>query len=238
MSDRITRVLLVEDEEDAREILGFYLDTIFDEVEVASDGQEGFDKFVDNLKHNKYYDVIVTDIQMPNKDGLTMLEEIASMHEEQKFIIVSAFKDEEYLFRSINLNVVSYFVKPLVVENIMGILKKVKKSILESSVPVQIIEEKEIKPIKINAVYTYDKSKKLLYDGKEIVNLSKKETLLVDAMIQKKGEINTNETLKKSVWENDNTSDATLRTVIKRVKDKISKNDFIVSKKGLGYIIE
>ncbi len=39
MSDLITRVLLVEDEEDAREILEFYLDTIFDEVEIACDGK-------------------------------------------------------------------------------------------------------------------------------------------------------------------------------------------------------
>ena len=236
MSERITRVLLVEDEEDAREILGFYLDTIFDEVEVASNGQEGFDKFLNNYENKKLFDVIVSDIKMPKKDGLTMLEEISAINEEQKFIIVSAFKDEEYLFRSINLNVISYFVKPLVVENIMQILKKVKKSILES-VPSRVIEEKIEKPIKINSTYTYDKSKNLLYDGKEIVNLSKKETLLLKAMINKKGEINTNENLKKDVWKDVNTSDATLRTVIKRVKDKIAKNDFIVSKKGLGYMI-
>ncbi len=204
-------------------------------LKVASNGQEGFDKFLKEKESNRFYDVIVTDIQMPQKDGLTMLEEIAAIHEEQKFIIVSAYKDEEYLFRSINLNVISYFVKPLVVENIMQILKKVKKSILEST-SIQVIIEN--KPVKINSMYTYDKSKKLLYDGKEIVNLSKKETLLLDAMINKKGEINTNESLKKSVWNDVNTSDATLRTVIKRVKDKISKNDFIVSKKGLGYIIE
>ncbi len=46
-----------------------------------------------------------------------------------------------------------------------------KKSILEST-SIQVIIEN--KPVKINSMYTYDKSKKLLYDGKEIVNLSKK----------------------------------------------------------------
>ena len=233
---RTTKALLVEDEEDAREILSFYLDTVFDEVEVASNGQEGFDKFLKEKQENRFYDVIISDIQMPKKDGLTMLEEIAAIKEEQKFIIVSAYKDEEYLFRSINLNVISYFVKPLVVENIMQILKKVKKSILKDSESKFDIEDKKV--IKLNSTYTYNHEKKLLYDGKELVSLSKKETLLLDAMATKKGEINTNEFLKKSVWNDVNTSDATLRTVIKRVKDKISKNDFIVSKKGLGYIIE
>ena len=237
MSDRITRVLLVEDEEDAREILEFYLDTVFDEVKIASNGEEGFNIFKEDFKKEKIFDVIVTDIQMPKKDGLTMLEDISLLYEKQKFIIISAYKDEEYLFRSINLNVISYFVKPLVVENIMQILKKLRKSILEK--PQGKVEVKtEIKLIKINKTYLYDISKKLLYEGKELVNLSKKETLLLDAFMSKKGEINTNEMLKKAVWDDINTSDATLRTVIKRVKDKVSKDDFIVSKKGLGYIIK
>jgi len=234
---RITRALLVEDEEDAREILKFYLDTVFDEVEIASDGQEGLDKFLQKKKKEKYFDVVVTDIQMPKKDGLIMIEEMASIEESQKFIIVSAHKDEEFLFRSINLNVMGYFVKPLVVENIMQLLKKVKKSILEKTVVSQR-EEVEIKLVKINDTFTYDKKKRLLYEENSMVNLSKKETLLLDTMIKRKSEINTIETLKMEVWNNTNISDATLRTAIKRLKDKIAKNDFIISKKGLGYIIE
>ena len=60
----ITRVLLVEDEEDAREILEFYLDTIFDEVEIAKDGQEGISKFKEYFEKNKTFDLVLTDIQM------------------------------------------------------------------------------------------------------------------------------------------------------------------------------
>lgn len=235
MVNKITRVLLVEDEEDAREILSFYLNTVFDEVEVASNGLEGLELFEANFKEKKLFDVIVTDIKMPILDGLAMIEKITELHEEQKFIIVSAYKDEEYLFRSINLNVISYFVKPLVVENIMQILKKVKKTILEKT---ENIEEKNSELIKINNSFTYSLVKKLLYKNGEIVNLSKKEILLLDTMILKRGEIVTIEYLKKSIWNDSTTSDATLRTVIKRVKDKISEEDFITSKKGLGYIIE
>ena len=234
---KITRVLLVEDEEDAREILGFYLDTIFDEVEIACNGEEGLDKFLQNEKDKKSFDVIVTDIQMPKKDGMTMIEEMATIKEDQKFIIVSAHKDEEFLFRSINLNVMGYFVKPLVVENIMQLLKKVKKSILEKT-EISQNEKTEFNLIKINDTFNYDKKKKLLFEANTMVSLSKKETLLLDAMIKRKNEINSIETLKMAVWNNNDISDATLRTAIKRLKDKIAKDDFIVSKKGLGYIIE
>lgn len=234
MSDLSTRVLLVEDEEDAREILSFYLDTVFDEVQIACDGQEGLEFYKKAYDENRAFDLVLTDIKMPNLDGLSMLEKITQINEEQKFIIVSAYKDEEYLFKSINLNVVSYFVKPLEVKNIMELLKKVKVKVLEDKSKTS----SENKILKLNENYTYNEDLNLLYKDDVLVDLSKKEILLIQALVNDIKEIKTKEYLKKFIWDNKETSDATLRTVIKRVKDKIASNDFIVSKKGLGYIIE
>ncbi len=234
MNNLITRVLLVEDEEDAREILSFYLDTIFDEVEIACDGKEGLDLYTKSFNENKAFDLVLTDIQMPNKDGLSMIEDITKINEDQKFIIVSAYKDEEYLFKSINLNVISYFVKPLEVKNIMEMLKKVKTKVLEEKSKIEIQEEN----IVLNSTYTFNTKTNILYKNEESVNLSKKETLLIQALTTNIKEIKTKEFLKDFIWNDNTTSDATMRTVIKRVKDKIADNDFIVSKKGLGYLIE
>jgi len=233
MSDLITRVLLVEDEEDAREILSFYLDTIFDEIKIAKDGQEGFDYYKNLYDKNKTFDLVLTDIKMPNKDGLTMIDEITALNDDQKFIIVSAYKDEEYLFRSIGLNVISYFVKPLEVKNMMEILKKVKTKVLEDKSSQEKIEE----IIAFNDTYFFNTKTNILFTKDDTVNLSKKETLLIQALVTNMKEIKTKEFLKEFIWNDSETSDATMRTVIKRVKDKISDNDFIVSKKGLGYII-
>jgi len=235
MSEVITRVLLVEDEEDAREILSFYLDTIFDEVQIACDGQEGLDVYKKYHEENKTFDLVLTDIKMPNKDGLTMVDDITALNEDQKFIIVSAYKDEEYLFRSIGLNVISYFVKPLEVKTVMEMLKKVKTKVLEDkSSKQEVLDE----VINLNQTYSYNTKTNLLYKGNDLINLSKKEVLLLQALITNIKEIKTKEYLKEFIWDDANTSDATMRTVIKRVKDKVSDDDFIVSKKGLGYIIE
>ncbi|KAB7884566.1 response regulator transcription factor [Poseidonibacter ostreae] len=234
MNDLITRVLLVEDEEDAREILSFYLDTIFDEVEIAEDGQIGFDKYKNSLEENKAFDLVLTDIKMPNKDGLSMIEDITDLNDNQKFIIVSAFKDEEYLFKSIGLNVISYFVKPLEVKNIMEILKKVKTKVLEDKSKVEV----ELEVINLNKTYSFNTKTNLLYKGENLISLSKKEILLLQALTSNIKEIKTKEFLKEFIWSDVKTSDATMRTVIKRVKDKVHDDDFIVSKKGLGYIIE
>ncbi len=235
MSDLTTRVLLVEDEEDAREILSFYLDTIFDEIEIASNGEEGVQKYIELHKKNKTFDLVLTDIRMPKKDGLEMIEDITSINENQKFIIVSAYKDEEYLFKSINLNVLSYFVKPLEVNNIMEILKKVKDKVLEDKKNISSVDNEVI----LNKDFIVNLQTKQLYNkDKELINLSKKETLLLLALVINIQDIKSKEYLKKKIWDDISASDATLRTLIKRVKDKISLNDFIVSKKGKGYMIE
>ncbi len=233
MNDIKTRVLLVEDEEDAREILEFYLTTVFDEVQIAINGQEGYDLCIKNKKSNQFFDVIITDIKMPKKDGMTMIEEITEIIPDQKYIVVSAYKDEEYLFRSIGLNVLGYFVKPLAVDNIMDMLKKVKDKVLRDKE-----EAHDDNIVVLNQTYTYNKSKNTLFKAGLSVKLSKKELFLVKVLIEDLGNIVTKQMLKEKIWEDLNTSDATMRTIIKRVKDKINDDDFIISRKGYGYLIE
>lgn len=230
----ITRVLLVEDEIDALEILEFYLNKVFDEVSCACNGEEALILYLEAQNNNKAFDLVISDIRMPIKDGMTMIEDISLINEKQKFIIVSAHKDEEYLFKSISLNVVSYFVKPLDIKKIMEILKKVKLKVLEE----KNYEKKNDEMIPLNHIFSYSKTNSTLFNKNEIVNLSKKEILLMEALIHNIKVIKTKEELKEFIWKNDKSSDATLRTLIKRVKDKIYDKDFIVSKKGLGYIIE
>ncbi len=228
-----TRVLLVEDEVDAREILSFYLNTIFEDVVVAADGQDGLDIFEDELKNGKYFDLVLTDIKMPRLDGMDMIEKMLELIHNQKFIIVSAYKDEDKLLRSINFRVLGYFVKPINVDNMMEILKKAK---------IEVLKEKknstEEKLLRINKNYRYSLTQKLLYFDSTLVKLSKKETQLLDILLRNIGKIVTIKECKLALWNDENKSDTTFRTVMKRLKDKISSNDFILSLKGQGYTVE
>ncbi|WP_024955028.1 response regulator [Sulfurospirillum arcachonense] len=226
-----TKVLLVEDESVAREILSFYLNTIFDEVIVAKDGIEGLNIYKDSFSSNKRIDLVLTDIKMPNMDGIEMLENIYKINQNQKFIIVSAYKDEEKLLKSIDLKVLSYFLKPLNIDNVMKLLIKAKDEVLED-------KRKDEGIIKLNSIYTYNVPNKLLYENHSLVKLSKKETQALETLIQNRGKITDTSTLKKQIWGDVVTLDSTFRTVMKRLKDKIKVQDFIVSRKGQGYIIE
>jgi len=223
-----TRVLLCEDEKDAREILSFYLNTIFEEVVVAEDGLEGLNIYKKNLEKGTEFDLVLTDIKMPNMDGMEMLETMHEINKDQKFIIVSAYQDEEKLLKSINLRVLGYFVKPLNVDNVMGMLQKAKE---------EVLHDRE-KTIRINTIYTYDKNEKLLYEEGKIVKLSKRETQVLDILMRAKGKIVKTDTFKEEIWGTTEKLDSTFRTVVKRLKDKVKRDDFILSRKGQGYMVE
>ena len=71
-----TKVLLVEDEELARKTLAFYLNTIFDEVVVACDGADALEIIKKSFDKKENFDLIITDLNMPNVNGMQMIDEI------------------------------------------------------------------------------------------------------------------------------------------------------------------
>jgi DNA-binding response OmpR family regulator len=223
-----TRVLLCEDEADAREILGFYLDTIFDEVVVAQDGQEGLDAYKKSLETGEKFDLVLTDLKMPNLDGMSMLEAIYAIDPKQNFIIVSAYRDEDKLHRSLNLRVLGYFLKPLNVDNIMEMLRKAKD---------EVLREKE-NLVEIAPHIRYNLSTQLLYRNGKVIKLSPQETQVLDILIRSRGTIVESDRFKKALWGTTDKADSTFRAIMKRLKDKLEEDDFVRSYKGKGYMVE
>ena len=89
-----------------------------------------------------------------------------------------------------------------------------------------------------NRRYTYDIKTDKLYNQESIVKLSKKELDILKVLIDNLGEVVPVEKFKQDVWNDINTNDSAFRTVMKRLKDKVKEDDFIISHKGYGYIIE
>ncbi|QKF83285.1 response regulator transcription factor [Halarcobacter ebronensis] len=234
MKSYSTRVLLVEDEDVARKTLSFYLNTIFDEVVVAKDGQEGASTFKKNFEEKRVFDLVLTDLKMPNKDGISMIDEIREVVPNQRFIIVSAHKNEDDLLKLINLRVLGYFVKPLNIDNMMEMLKKAKEEVLADNSN----QEDNNELIILNKRYTYNKNSDKLYNEENIVKLSKKELDILKVLIDNLGDVVPVTKFKELVWNDINTNDSAFRTVMKRLKDKVKDDDFVISHKGYGYIIE
>lgn len=114
-------ILYVEDEEKLREEMFSFLSKLFMHVETAQDGREGLKKYLINRP-----DIVITDIGMPNMDGLELIQEIKKVDEKQEVVVISAYTDSDYLIQSIKLGVSGYIIKPM---NYEQILKTVAQSI-------------------------------------------------------------------------------------------------------------
>ena len=102
------KVLYVEDEEDTREQFSHFLTRIAGEVVVASDGARGLAAFEHHTP-----DIVITDIQMPVMDGLTMAREIRSRDASIPLILLTAYDQAEYLKKAIDTGIAKYITKPV-----------------------------------------------------------------------------------------------------------------------------
>ncbi len=121
------KIMIVDDEAEVREGIVAHIDWAalgFEVVAEAENGQDGLDK-AENLD----IDVLLTDIKMPYLDGLAMSAELMHSHPSLKLILFSGFDEFEYAKEAIRLNVVEYVLKPVNVEELTQILRRVKASL-------------------------------------------------------------------------------------------------------------
>ena len=86
--------MLVEDYDSLREDMTELLEDMFLEVLVAKNGREAFDLYQGyKNKHNKYPDIIMTDIQMPIMNGVELCEAVRNISKDQHIIVLSAHTD-------------------------------------------------------------------------------------------------------------------------------------------------
>ena len=93
-------VLCVEDEDGIRKRLVNTLNYYFEDVLEASNGEDGYDLYLE-YKPN----IILSDIEMPNKNGIEMISKIREDDLDVIVIMVTAYSNEEYLLDLINLNI-------------------------------------------------------------------------------------------------------------------------------------
>jgi YesN/AraC family two-component response regulator len=126
------RVLYVEDDEDMRKATGNIFSHFFKSVDCAVDGEDGYAKYVDFLERTKgAYDLVISDIKMPNANGLDMLQKIKAITPEQPAIFITAFSEREFLSQAIELGVEGYLSKPLDVKALKDTLYKVTQKIVD-----------------------------------------------------------------------------------------------------------
>lgn len=110
-------ILYAEDNEAIAENTMLTLNLLNTKIIYAKNGQDGIDKFKENPN---IIDIILTDISMPIKDGLEMVEEIKQINFDIPIIITTAHQEINYLKKAIELKVTSFILKPLKIQDIVS----------------------------------------------------------------------------------------------------------------------
>ena len=114
-------VLYVEDDLELQEKNFSILSNFFKNVLVASDGDEAYDIYLEN---QNTIDILITDINMPNTDGIELCKYIREYQKGLPLVIISAYTNTDYLLDSIDLNILTYITKPFTTQKILGLLDK------------------------------------------------------------------------------------------------------------------
>jgi len=117
-------VLYCEDEEYLRDVTKGILKSFTKKQYIAEDGAIGLELF---KKHEEEIDLIITDVNMPNMNGLDMAKEIKAINHNIPIIVATAFSNSEYLLEAIELGIDKYVLKPV---NIKKLLHTMNQSLL------------------------------------------------------------------------------------------------------------
>ena len=133
------RILYVEDDVVLRENTIALLGDLFGEIDEASDGTEALARFKES---NNTYDIVITDLNMPQMNGMDLIRNIQAINPKQPIIVVSAHNETEYFLESIRNNVNGYILKPIDFNQLIETLYKVASLVQER-------KEKAINQVKL-----------------------------------------------------------------------------------------
>ncbi|WP_027327556.1 response regulator [Helicobacter pametensis] len=142
-------LLYVEDDEDTLEASKIILEDYVKELFIARDGLEAL-----GVYETQKVDLILTDILMPKLNGIEMIKIIKQKMPNLPVIITTAHTETQYLLDAIHLKVDGYILKPVVLDDLFAILKKV----ILPSIQAQTINDQKLL---INAISTFVGGKKI-----------------------------------------------------------------------------
>jgi len=212
-------ILYVEDDADVRKVAVEYLSRLCKEVLEAENGKEAL-----SIWRDKKPDIIITDISMPKMNGIDMARYIRAEDLKTPIIVATAYTDQDYLLKAVELQLVKYIVKPITKDKLMGALE----------LSIERMEDKSKFSLPLSATCAYNAySKEILYDG-EPVKLTKNELLFLDLLAFNTSRVVTYEEIESQVWPYEGMSSDAIRSLVRALRKKLP-DDALDNISGVGY---
>lgn len=169
-------VLIVEDEPLIRSSIRYTLEEIDVEIKIIGEYEDGKDAL--EIYKKFFPDIIITDIRMPNMDGLSLIEEIRKIDPITQFIIISGYAEFDYAQKAMKFDVHHYLLKPIKNKDLEEALKqcalrisnKYKEVLPQAEQLIKFINENFSEPLTLESL-----AEKFNFSPKYISNLIKKK---------------------------------------------------------------
>lgn len=182
--------------------------------------EEDFFAQMDNIK---VVDVFILDINLPDGNGITLLEDLKRYFEDSIYIVISAYTDISHISNAYKIGADDYLKKPFEIEELLLKIKKIEMKSSKSNI------------VKIDDLYSFDLEKKALYNNNSMVPITENEAEILFVLLSHKGKIVTFDELSMLVWKKE-VSNNTINVAMKRLREKL-ESQFIYTIHNVGYMI-
>jgi DNA-binding response OmpR family regulator len=222
------KVLLVEDHKETRDSILSMLESFFDNIVIGVDGSCGLELYRNNFYDtNTNFDIVISDIEMPNLNGIEMVKEIYKINSKQIILIISAYSDREYLIPLINIGVFGFIQKPFDFNKIIQVVANICKSFEKDYV------------VNLPDGYIYNKLEGVLIKDDTKIQLCSNEIKFLELFLNNKNRnFNLMDIFNHIFYDEPykEFSSDSVKSLIKRFRKKIPDN-LIVNHRTLGYKI-
>ncbi|MBF0217915.1 MAG: response regulator transcription factor [Gammaproteobacteria bacterium] len=216
-----TRVLIVEDDPAAAELLVLYFKKQTDwQCDILTDGSEVAERF-----EQTPYDLVMLDIQLPGLDGLSVCKQLRSISE-VGIIITTSTSDEVERVIGFEAGADAYFTKPLPMREMMAVSKNILRRVRKLSFyPISSVNKRKQLYRYHFENWHFDSRRQVVQRmGDEPVELTYNESMLLEKLIRHPGEVLHRATLatvlSTHAWY---PSDRTIDVIIARLRKKLNK---------------
>ncbi len=223
------KILVIDDEENIRELIKFNLETAGFMVELAVDGQKGLDKLDSTI------DLIVLDLMLPVFDGLTLCRKIRSgaKYKDVPIIMLTAKGEEVDKILGLEMGADDYLTKPFSPRELIARIKAIFRRVISNNEQTNQEDKSVISrgDIELNNLSHEIKKAGIL------VELTPKEYDLLRLLLVNEGKVLTRDLLLQKIWGYEYAGDTrTVDVHIRRLRKKIGE-DYITTVRGVGYKI-
>ncbi len=220
----MTKILIVDDEEDILDFLSYNLKKEGFEVWTALNGMDGLE-----MANKIRPQLIILDIMMPEIDGIEVCRRLREQPQFHSTIITFlTARDEDFTqIKALDVGGDDYIAKPIKPQVLISRVKALlRRNKLEEDDNEKIIEVSDLK---------IDRQRVQVLRGEEIIDLPKKEFELLLLLVSRPGKVFTREEIYHKIWGSDViVGDRTIDVHIRKLREKIG-SDQIKTLKGIGY---